>query len=206
MQPSGRFSPFTLLAFTVIAIALAGGYLFWGREPKALTRTSNAPPGRAPIEIAKVVPRKDFAKQSASPPVAQPPGQRAATAAEMEEHYEQATGAESRAEAARSLASLDNGAALQALARLFTKARAYTDRVAIVGALSDSHSEDNLDAKLAILRAALAQGQARQVRSVAVDVTAQLDDPRAVDLLRQAAKLDPDAQIREVARAALPQE
>src|SRR5688572_24493001 len=112
MQPSGRFSPFTLLAFAVIAIALAGGYLFWERAPQAVTRTSNAPVMAAPGQEAKVAPRGDSSKQSASPTVAQPPGPRAATAEEMEADYEQAADAESRAEAARNLASLDNGAAL----------------------------------------------------------------------------------------------
>jgi hypothetical protein len=204
-QQSGAISSFSLLGIAVLAIALAGGYLFFGRQPQAATRTSIAPAAGPGVQSSEGSPAQDSRIQSPPPATAQVT-QRPQTAEEIEDEYVQAADGEARAEAARNLASLDTAAAMDSLLRLFTKARAYTERVAIVGALSDSHAEDNIAAKVAILRAALAKGQVRQVRSVAVDVAAQMDDARAVDLLRQAAKFDPDSQIRELARAALPAE
>jgi hypothetical protein len=207
MQRGGSISLRLLLILAVLLTVGAGWYLFFTRKPESPRITSVSEPSvpaRNSPSPELVRPLPEAPVPSLLPPVQRPP--RAATAQEIEAEYAQAPDTESRAEAARNLASLDTAASLQTLSRLFAAARAYPDRTAIVGALADSHSEDTLDAKLAILRAALAQGQVRQVRSVAVDVAAQIDDPRAIDLLRQAAKLDPDSQIRELARAALSSE
>lgn len=207
MQRGGTISLRFLFALAVFVIVGAGWYLFFARQPAPAPRIASVsepgmPAPRSPSsEPLRPLPE---AAPPPPPPVQRPP--RAVIAREIEADYAEAPDAESRAEAARNLASLDTAESIQILARLFASARAYPDRVAIVGALADSHSEDNLDAKLAILRTALAKGQIRQVRSSAVDVAAQLDDPRAIDLLRQAAKLDSDSQIRELARAALPPE
>jgi HEAT repeat protein len=125
------------------------------------------------------------------------------TVTEWELEFARAADDEARAEAARGLASLETPEAIAALARLFATPRSYSQRVAIVSALSDAQSDATLEAKLKLLTAALLPGQPRDVRRAALDVAAQLDDPRAVALLRTAATSDADRQLREFATAAL---
>lgn len=132
------------------------------------------------------------------------PRTRPVTVQEAEAEYLRAATDEDREAAARQLATMDTTESVQILGQLFGKARAYPEKVAIVGALTDAQGEGTLEGKLAILRLALAAGQVKPVRSAALDVAAQLDDQRAVEMLRQAAKHDPDAELRELAKAALP--
>ena len=124
-------------------------------------------------------------------------------ARDFEEEFLRAREPEAWENSAQQLASLEAPEGIQALNRLFTRAQNYRQRVALIGALADSHSDATLATKLAILQTAMAPAQARQVRSAALDVALQLDDPRALALIRRAAKEDPDSQIRELARTAL---
>lgn len=220
MQRPGFSTFYTLIALAALAAGIAGWYVL--SDPAA-------PPGTAPQSATVVVapPSKGEAREPSRPeppgeavpeiaapavgparvvvpgPAAPAPPVRAVTAQEIESEYAKATDTESRAEVARNLASLDTIESVGILARLFATSRAYSDKVAIVGSLSEAQSDNTLDAKLTLLRSALAPGQVRQVRSAALDVAAQMDDPRAKDILRQTAKNDPDPQVRELAKAVL---
>jgi HEAT repeat protein len=197
-----------VIALAALAAIIAGWFVLFGESPQS------APPARTPLTAmreqaptpapaASELPAAQAAFSTNALASQTPPPVRAATAQEILAEFGRASDPESRAEVARNLASLDTVESIEMLARLFATARAYPDRVSIVGALSDSQSDITVEARLAILRSALAPGQVRQVRSVALDVAAQIEDPRAVDILRQAAKNDPDSQIRELAKAAL---
>lgn len=211
MMPSRtRLFSYTLAAAAIAVLGISGALIYLRSGPEAAPPASHTPlqpavtqasphpnlENERPIRSAAISTLTPSASSARPPaPISLP---------EAEAQYAQAPDADHREDAARQLASLDTPASVQVLQQLFLNARRYQDRVAIVGALTDSQADETLDMKLAILRLALAPGQPKPVRSAALDVAAQLTDPRAVNLLNEAAKHDPDAELREFAKVALP--
>jgi hypothetical protein len=208
------------VAFVLVAVAvwfLSSG----GSKPEGLSASLTAQPVNLPDPEPMLEPiasgempepHATFAAPSMPVPphpaalsLPKPPA-RAVTLAEIEAEYSKADTLEAREEAARSMASMDSPEAVASLSRLFAARSEYPDRVAIIGALDDCQSAAALEAKLGLLGRALAANQPREVRRAAIDAAAQLDDPRAIDLLRRAAKDDSDPQIRELASSVLPEQ
>ncbi len=125
----------------------------------------------------------------------------AASAREFEAEYLRTTDAADRARLAPALASLDDADANETVARLFRIERVAAVREALVSALADTQRDTHLEAKLRLVTAALDRGQPRNVRRAALDVAAYLEDPRGLQLLRRAAKSDPDHELRDTAGA-----
>jgi hypothetical protein len=213
MMPSRtRFFSYILTAAAIAVLGISGALIYLRPEPEAAPPTSRAPlphagtPASGPPHLEKEQTIRSAAISTLTPAMANTTSSAPITLHEAEAHYAQALDADAREDAARQLASLNTPASLQVLQQLFLNARRYQDRVAIVGALTDSQGSETLEMKFAILRLALAPGQPKPVRSTALDVAAQLEGSHAVTLLREAAKHDPDTELREFAKAALPSE
>jgi|GEM_PF-4758741 len=222
MVNSRKVFLFVTAGVAFLAVAITAAWIFFDESPvaKAPKNLPAAPTveNRIPrpavaekIDTVEVRPNPQSDKAESGPisafvpKASSAPRTRPVTVQEAEAEYLHATTDDDREAAARQLATMDTTESVQILGQLFGKARAYTEKVAIVGALTDAQGENTVEGKLAILRLALASGQVKPVRSAALDVAAQLDDKRAVEMLRQAAKHDPDAELRELAKAALPE-
>ena len=105
-----------------------------------------------------------------------------------------------RGEIVREIAGANNTDAVLALGRLFQSERNSVTRLAIITALGDVDTDAAPQARMATLTSAL-HGQPRDVRIAALDSLAQLDDPRALALLRRTGAEDADKQVRETAVA-----
>jgi HEAT repeat protein len=107
---------------------------------------------------------------------------------------------EERADLITELAHMDSSEAVLALERLFTIERHPKVQTALIASLLDVDLAIQPDARLRILRAALTN-QPRDVRTTALEVLAESDDPAARELLRKSSISDPDHEVREVAAA-----
>ncbi len=107
-----------------------------------------------------------------------------------------------RGDLARSIASMDDAESLRELTTLFRRARHPAEREALIAALADTDFTTELDGKLALLTTALGS-QPRNVRDAALGVVAQIEDPRAIALIKKVAASDPNHEVREAAKALL---
>jgi hypothetical protein len=108
--------------------------------------------------------------------------------------------AEERTELISELAHIDSAEAVLALERLFTVERNPKVQVTLIASLLEVDEAVQPDARFRILRAAVVN-QPRDVRTTALEVLAESDDPAARELLRNSSVSDPDHEVREVAAA-----
>lgn len=99
---------------------------------------------------------------------------------------------------------MDDAESLREITTLFRKARHPAEREALIAALADTDFTKELDGKLALLTTALS-GHPRNVRDAALGVVAQIEDPRAIALIKKVALSDPDHEMREAAKALIVQ-
>jgi predicted nucleic acid-binding protein len=118
----------------------------------------------------------------------------------LEQQIRATRSVEERAELITELARTDSAEAVLALERLFTIERHPKVQTALIASLLDVDPTIQPDARLRILRAALTN-QPRDVRTTALEVLAESDDPAARELLRKSSISDPDHEVREVAAA-----
>ncbi len=120
--------------------------------------------------------------------------------AHLEQRFHNSRDKEARIEVAAEIAGRSDAAAVAALGRLFQAERHPAVKVALLADLNDISHDTAPEQRLRMLTAAL-RGQPRDVRTTALDVLAQLDDPQVAPLLKQAMTSDPDHEVREIAAA-----
>lgn len=138
------------------------------------------------------------ALDSNSPPALPPArAEKAAQVASWEKSYRSATGFDDRFEAAIQIGQVGTPEAVLALARLFREERDKDLRVELVNALIGigGCKEERLE----FLKLALPPEQPAEVREAAIDGLVDLEDARALPLLRGLFD-DPDPAIRTLAR------
>ena len=133
-------------------------------------------------------------------PVPPPAATPEATVGQLELRYRGERETAARGEIVREIAGVNNADAVLALGRLFQNERNSVTRLAIITALGDVDTDAAPQARMATLTSAL-HGQPRDVRIAALASLAQLDDPRALALLRRTGAEDADKQVRETAVA-----
>lgn len=141
-----------------------------------------------------------------APPAPTPtPPQRVVRTSELVTEYLLIENVSERGDLARSIASMDDAESLRELTTLFRRARHPAEREGLIAALGDTDFTTELDGKLALLTTALGS-QPRNVRDAALGVVAQIEDPRAIALIKKVAASDPDHEVREAAKALLADE
>ncbi len=196
--------PLTLFVCACLAVVGAGAWFFiiqteipshhiTSQEPTPATVTQEV----APVKPTTIVQPMENLKSLPSPPPAATPE---ATVGQLELRYRGERETAARGEIVREIAGVNNADAVLALGRLFQNERNSVTRLAIITALGDVDTDAAPQARMATLTSAL-HGQPRDVRIAALDGLAQLDDPRALALLRRTGAEDADKQVRETAVA-----
>jgi hypothetical protein len=120
--------------------------------------------------------------------------------AELEREFLEGGQKEAQLEAVVEIAGHNSEAAVESLARIFSRGRDSEVKESILARLADIDPEAAPVARIGLLERALF-GQPRNVRLTAVDLLGQSEDPRALIALRRAAREDSDKLIREAAAA-----
>jgi hypothetical protein len=110
--------------------------------------------------------------------------------------------AEERAGLAGEIALRNSAEAVHTIARLFQTERHPSVKVALLAGLSDIDEDEAPEARFTLVTSAL-KGQARDVRTTALDILERLEEPRATELIRRTATSDPDQEVRDLAAALL---
>lgn len=193
-------------ALVILLLAVCGYWM--SSEPSDLGTTSPAEAVVAPPEVAAPSPHVSPIVEAREPtPEAAPaplPPPRTIRTSELVAEYLQIEEVTERGDLARSIASMDDAESLREITALFRKARHPAEREALIAALGDTDFTKELDGKLALLTTALS-GHPRNVRDAALGVVAQIEDPRAVALIKKVAQSDPDHEVREAAKALISQ-
>jgi hypothetical protein len=120
--------------------------------------------------------------------------------AELEREFLSNGEKDTQLEAVAQIAGHNTEAAVESLARIFSRVRDSEVKESILARLADIDPEAAPVARITLLERALF-GQPRSVRLTAVDLLGQSEDPRALLALRRAAREDSDKLIREAAAA-----
>jgi hypothetical protein len=105
---------------------------------------------------------------------------------------------EERLDQVQDLAGRNTAEAVRGIQMLFGSERHPKVKAALLTALGDMDPALAPEARRQLLGAAL-KGEARDVRSTAIELLAEDDSPVAAALLEQAMKSDPDAELRDAA-------
>jgi hypothetical protein len=133
-------------------------------------------------------------------PHAPPRPVRAKSAAGLEQEIRAARTSEERIELIAELAHLDAPDAVLAIERLFATERHPAVQTALVASLAEMDPAVQPETRLRLLRMALGP-RPREVRTTALEILADSDDPAARELLKESSTSDPDHEVREVAAA-----
>jgi hypothetical protein len=125
-----------------------------------------------------------------------------ALVAELEQRIRATPATQDRIDLVAELAHTDSAAAVLAMERLFNIERHPAVQAAMVANLADLDPSLQPDARMRLLRSALGPQQ-RKVRTTALEILAESEDPAARELLRKCSVSDPDHEVREVAAALL---
>jgi hypothetical protein len=125
-----------------------------------------------------------------------------ATIEELESRFRKEADTAARLDLVTEIAGHNDAAAVTAISRLFKTERNSAVKETLIASLGDIDSEAAPGERLAILANAI-RGQPRNVRSTALDVLGQSEEPHAIALVKKTAADDPDKDIREAARAIL---
>ena len=107
---------------------------------------------------------------------------------------------EKRIDLISELARSDRPDAILAIERLFATERHPAVQTALIAGLAEMDPSVQPEARLRLLRSALGP-RPREVRTTALEILADSDDPAARELLRESSTSDPDHEVREVAAA-----
>lgn len=122
------------------------------------------------------------------------------TVREVEQRFLASRSTAEKIETITTLAGYNDDAAVQAIARLFTRESHPDVKVALISSLADIDPECAPTDRFNLLSSALTR-QPRNVRAAALDVLAGLDNPRVDAILRRMKVGDPDREMRDIARA-----
>jgi hypothetical protein len=211
--PSADASASLQMIFVVAAAALAvlaaGWFLVMDEEPDRARQDS--PPVRVPASPLPVEPTFSTSitpipsKHKTSRSISTPAGRPAAAATshsvgQLEQQFRATNSTKEQLEIVREIAGLNNPEAVMAIARLFAIARHPEVKTGLLSGLGDIDTEAAPAVRLSVLTQAL-QGEARNVRSAALDLLDDLQDAGALPLMRRVMMTDPDEEIREAAAA-----
>jgi hypothetical protein len=118
----------------------------------------------------------------------------------LEAQFRAAQGKEARIDLAGQIADWNDAGAIEALGRLFTFERHPEVKLALITDLNDIDPQSAPESRLALLSTAL-RDQPRNIRAAALDSLANIEDPRAESILKQAMSNDPDYELRQQAAA-----
>jgi len=188
------------------ALAAAAWYLR-SSPPVAAERAPQPPPLPAAADSA-TLPLQAAAPikipTAAASPIAAAPSTPASEPemplAMLERRFHASSAKEDRIEVAAEIAGRRDANAVAALGRLFQAERHPAVKVALIADLNDIDRDTAPELLMRTLTAAL-RGQPRDVRTTALEVLAQLDDPQVEPLLKRAMATDPDHEVRDVAAA-----
>ncbi len=121
-----------------------------------------------------------------------------ATAAELEQRFRATRDLPAQLDLLDEIAGRNDDEAVRVIGRLFPSARHPELKETLIAKLADIDPEAAPEERFRILDSAL-RNQPRNVRSAAIDVLAQSDEPQALALLRRSAREDPDRPLREAA-------
>ena len=122
------------------------------------------------------------------------------TITELVQQIRSTNGVDDRLGLIQELAGRNSAEAVLAIQQLFVMERHPKVKAALLSGLSDIDASLVPAVRLQILTTAL-QGEAREVRSTALDLLSETELPAATALLERAMKSDPDRELREVAAA-----
>lgn len=108
------------------------------------------------------------------------------------------SGTEEKLEQVQDLAGRNTAEAVRGIQMLFGSERHPRIKAALLTGLGDMDPELAPETRRQLLGAAL-KGEAREVRSTAIELLAEDDSPVATALLEQAMKSDPDRELRDAA-------
>jgi HEAT repeats len=157
-------------------------------------RTHEAATGRRPLVMVLEDEASDATKPSNAPPEA--------TVAELESRFRAEREPGARVEIITEIVGHNDASAVGAIARLFKSERTPSVKEALIAGLADIDPEAAPAERFTILAGAI-RGQPRNVRTTAIDLLSQSDEPRDIALLAKAAVEDPDGEVRELAREIL---
>jgi hypothetical protein len=131
-------------------------------------------------------------------PSATPKPQSEYSVAELIEKIRNCGRTEERLELVEDLSGRNTAEAVKAIHFVFLTEKHPKVKAAMLAGLGDMDAGLAPDTRLQLLTTAL-RGEAREVRSTALDLLAENESPAATALLSQTMKTDPDREIRDVA-------
>jgi hypothetical protein len=208
MKVKSKSQSFSIRGTLIVAIVSTVFSACDGPAPKSSPPLT--PPASTPIPVAdndlrdsvpEPVPpaQHGAARITKIPAVADEPP---ANPAELAQRFRTAADAEDRGAIVDELWQLDSTAAIETIRQLYLNERDESVKVDMVAGLTDSKRPETRQSRFGLIAVALAPGQPKEVREIAVQMLVDFDDPRAVQLLRQYEN-DPDAEVRDGAREAL---
>jgi hypothetical protein len=162
--------------------------------------SSSVPPPPAPVRAPTQVSGKGTPAVSGGDDTAAEVLQKAQSALSFETAYNATSDFKGRVETIYKISDLNTPEAIATLGRLFAAETKPELKTEIVDSLMDFDGLD--DKKAAILAAAAAPGQDKDVRETAIDGLTDIDPRKAIPIL-QGLVNDPDEDIRDAAKDAL---
>ncbi|HET6406959.1 MAG TPA: HEAT repeat domain-containing protein [Chthoniobacteraceae bacterium] len=196
---------FTLWIAVIAAVVTLGIWVTADNSPVPVPVPA-AP--AAPVESKSVwepIEQREVENAAGPVPVVLPSTPRPAqakekTISELVQQIRSTSGVEDRLGLVQELAGRNSAEAVMAIQQLFVTERHPKVKAGLLSGLSDIDASLVPSIRLQILTTAL-QGEAREVRSTALDLLSETELPAATALLERAMKNDPDRELREVAAA-----